>query len=80
MPLGLAGVAIKAGARSALGSLWPIGDEATQLLMKEFYVQLKNAEVSKARALQLAQIQLLEDERFRHPRFWSPYLLISNWL
>lgn len=48
--------------------------------MKEFYVQLKNAEVSKARALQLAQIQLLEDERFRHPRFWSPYLLISNWL
>jgi CHAT domain-containing protein len=35
--LGLAGVAIKAGARSALASLWSVNDESTSLLMTEFY-------------------------------------------
>jgi len=78
--LGLAGVAIKAGARSALGSLWTIGDEATQILIEEFYTQLKDPSISKARALQLAQVKLLENPKFEHPRYWSPYLIISNWL
>jgi len=78
--LGLAGIAIKAGARSALGTLWFVSDEATAILLEEFYVQLKNPRLSKAQALQKAQVALLQDKRFRHPRYWSPYLLIGNWL
>ena len=38
--LGLAGVAVKAGARSALASLWAVNDESTALLIGEFYRQL----------------------------------------
>jgi len=78
--LGLAGVAIKAGARSAMGSLWLISDEGTAFLIEEFYKQLKNPAVSKAKALQQAQIRLIERGAFQHPFFWSPYLMINDWL
>lgn len=78
--LGLASVAIKAGARSALASLWSINDEASSELVSLFYEQLQNPEVSKAEALQLAQVSFLEDLRYRHPSYWAPFLLIGNWL
>ncbi len=78
--LGLAGVAIRAGARSAVGSLWSIADEAAYELVVEFYEQLKDPSVSKAVALQRAQEKLLASKNFAHPFYWSPFLLISNWL
>ena len=79
--LGLAGVAIKAGARSALASLWFVNDQSTSALITEFYKQLrKNPTISKAKALQAAQIKLLSDRRYRHPCYWSPYLMVGNWL
>ena len=78
--LGLAGVAIKAGARSALATLWFINDEASAELIAEFYRQLRNPSVSKAMALQRAQIKLLGDRVYDHPAYWSPFLLLNNWL
>jgi CHAT domain-containing protein len=78
--LGLAGVAIKAGARSALASLWFVNDQSTSALVTEFYRQLQTPGLSKAQALQAAQIKLLSDRRYRHPCYWSPYLIIGNWL
>ena len=78
--LGLAGVALKAGARSALASLWFIEDEATALLMEGFYTNLSRFEGSKAQALQQAQLALLDNQKFQHPAFWAPFILIGNWL
>ena len=79
--LGLAGVAVKSGARSALATLWYVSDEAAERIMSAFYRSLKQDEsISKAEALRRAQCNLLQDPRFRHPCFWSPYLLIGNWL
>ncbi len=78
--LGLAGVAIKAGARSALATLWFINDEASATLVSEFYRQLRNPKLSKAQALQLAQQKLLADRVYEHPAYWSPFLLLNNWL
>jgi CHAT domain-containing protein len=78
--LGLAGIAIKAGARSALATLWSINDQSTAILITEFYQQLKDPSVSRAVALQRAQIKLLDDLRYQHPGYWSPFLLINNWL
>ena len=77
--LGLAGVAIKAGARSALASLWLINDQASADLVTRFYRELSTG-VSKAKALQRAQVAMLEDRRYRYPVYWSPFLLIGNWL
>jgi CHAT domain-containing protein len=78
--LGLAGVAIKAGARSALATLWFINDEASATLVSEFYRQLRNPAQSKAQALQQAQLKLLADRVYEHPAYWSPFLLLNNWL
>jgi CHAT domain-containing protein len=78
--LGLAGVAIKAGARSALATLWFINDEASAALVSEFYRQLRNPTQSKAQALQKAQQTLLADRVYEHPAYWSPFLLLNNWL
>lgn len=78
--LGLAGVAVKAGARSAVATLWYINDQASSLLISEFYKNLKKSGVSKAQALQQAQLTLLKDPRFHHPSYWGPFLLIGNWL
>ncbi|MBF0626000.1 MAG: CHAT domain-containing protein [Magnetococcales bacterium] len=78
--LGLAGVAIRAGARSALASLWFIDDASTALLIDKFYQQLRNPSLSKAEALRLAQGDLIADPRWRHPGYWSAFILIGNWL
>jgi CHAT domain-containing protein len=78
--LGLAGVAIKAGARSALATLWTVNDPASAALVSDFYRDLRNPAVSKAKALQQAQLAVLKDPRYRHPNYWSAFLLIGNWL
>jgi CHAT domain-containing protein/predicted negative regulator of RcsB-dependent stress response len=81
--LGLAGIALKAGVKSALASLWKVDDAATPAMILEFYRQLQNPNISKAQALQMAQKMMLNDEKyalFRHPYYWSAFLLIGNWL
>lgn len=78
--LGLAGVAIKAGARSALATLWFINDQASSLLVAEFYRQLQDPSISKAVALQRAQLELIQKPAYQHPGYWAPFLLLNNWL
>ncbi len=78
--LGLAGIAIKAGARSALATLWYISDQASSQLVGMFYENLQNPSFSRAAALREAQLRLMQDRRFRHPAYWAPFLLINNWL
>jgi CHAT domain-containing protein/Tfp pilus assembly protein PilF len=78
--LGLAGMAIKAGARSALATLWNINDEATVGLVLDFYRELKNPAISRVVALQRAQLKLIENPRYEHPGYWSAFLMINNWL
>jgi CHAT domain-containing protein len=78
--LGLAGVAVRAGARSTLASLWFVSDEATSLLMAQFYQELTNTQVTKAEALRRAQVVILRDNKFSHPFYWSAFVLVGNWL
>jgi len=78
--LGLAGVAIKAGARSALATLWEVNDVAAAGLVVDFYRGLQDPSISRATALQRAQVKMLSDPRYEHPGFWAPFLLINNWL
>jgi CHAT domain-containing protein len=78
--LGIAGIAIKAGARSALATLWQVNDLATSILIGEFYRQIQVPSCTRAAALQRAQLKLLNDPRYEHPGYWSPFLMINNWL
>ena len=79
--LGLAGVAVRAGARSTLATLWSVNDKSTAELMSQFYKTLShraNSTMTKAKALQSAQLELLR--RYEAPFYWAPYVLVGNWL
>ncbi len=78
--LGLAGVAVRSGARSTVASLWNVNDESGSLLLSHFYQELINTKVTKAEALRRAQLALLKDSTWRHPAYWGAYVLVGNWL
>lgn len=80
--LGLAGVAVRAGARSTVATLWQINDYSSAIFMGEFYRNLSDIEalqITKAKALQQAQQALLASSDYQHPYFWAPYVLIGAW-
>jgi CHAT domain-containing protein len=78
--LGLAGMAVRSGARSTIASLWSVEDSATATLMENFYQELATLGTTKADALRKAQISLLKKPQFTHPFYWSPFVLVGNWL
>jgi CHAT domain-containing protein len=86
--LGLAGVAVKAGARSTLATLWSVNDESTAQFMEQFYrklIQIKaNQNIGKAEVLRQAQLSLLAnqdpDKKWNRPYYWAPFILVGNWL
>jgi len=77
--LGLAGIAVRAGARSTIGSLWQISDDATAVLMSDLYARLADHNVTRSEALRSAQLTLLKNKKFDHPYYWSPFILLGNW-
>ncbi|MEA5626930.1 CHAT domain-containing protein [Nostoc sp. UHCC 0251] len=78
--LGLAGAAVRAGARSTIASLWQIDDESTAMFVSAFYRELKSGKITKAEAIHRAQLELLKHPNYKAPSFWSAYVLIGNWL
>lgn len=79
--LGLAGIALRSGARSTLATLWQVNDASTATLMGEFYQQLTaQPTITKASALRAAQLSLLKQSDYQHPFYWAPFILVGNWL
>ena len=77
--LGLAGLAMRSGARSVVATLWSVSDQSTAALMVNFYQQLQKSGISKSEALRQAQLQLLQSSEYKDPYYWSPFVLIGNW-
>lgn len=80
--LGMAGMAVRSGAIGTLATLWSVKDESTTQLIDEFYHQLADSSgnINKAEALRKAQLALLNSPDFNHPFYWSPFVLVGNWL
>ena len=78
--LGMAGVAVRSGARSTLASLWAVSDRSTASLMIEFYRELDQPGITKAEALRRAQVNLMHQSDYASPFYWSPFILLGNWL
>ncbi len=76
-PLGFAGAAIRARARSVVGTLWAVSDEAAGQFMESFYSDMRQH--GKAEAFAAAQRSLIGSARFSHPFYWAPIVLIGNW-
>ncbi|NER49789.1 MAG: CHAT domain-containing protein, partial [Symploca sp. SIO1A3] len=61
--MGFAGLAVRTGVKSALGSLWRVDDGGTSALMSEYYHQLSQEEITiKAEALRQAQLAMLRGQ------------------
>ncbi len=78
--LGLAGMAVRAGAKSTIATLWSVNDQATASLMSQFYEELVIHHQEKSQAIREAQLALLKNPRYQHPFYWAPYVLVGNWL
>lgn len=72
--VGLSRSFLAAGANNLVASLWAVPDEATAILMTEFYRQLQT-EPDKAVALRQAMLSTLAD--YPDPRDWAAFFLIG---
>ena len=77
---GIAGIAVKAGVKSVIASLWPVDDKVACKLLSDFYKNYSLKGTSKAKALQQAQMEILKYPQYYHPSYWASFLLIGNWL
>lgn len=84
------------GAKAAIASLWSVNDGGTQALMSAFYTALQSGKMTKAEALQRAQVALITGDssaqhsgsslppavanRLSHPHYWAPFIVIGNGL
>jgi CHAT domain-containing protein len=59
---GFAELAQRLGANSVLATLWPVADNSTPWMMREFYDLKINKHLNKAEALRHAQLSLLKGE------------------
>ena len=72
-------LAQRKGTKAVMASLWRVDDESTSRLMMEFYRTRQTKNLTKAEALQKAQLSLLKHSRYSHPYYWAPFILIGNW-
>jgi len=78
--LGLAGLAVRSGTRSTIGTLWSVKDQSTAQAMIQLYNNLTKPDINRAEALQQAQLFLLQQNQYQHPYYWAPFILVGNWL
>jgi len=79
---GLSGLArgfMYAGAPRIVASLWPVDDEASAELMKEFYLGLLQRGMPPAAALRAAQVAIRERKLWRSPYYWAGFVLQGDW-
>ncbi|WP_159714851.1 CHAT domain-containing protein [Geminicoccus flavidas] len=77
--LGLAGLAVKSGARAAIGSMWKVDDQAAERLMTLFHGELTTGHVGKAEALRRAQLALAAEPGMAAPVYWAAFQLVGDW-
>jgi len=77
--VGLTRAFMYAGTPTVLVSLWSVSDVSTATLMGEFYRNLVKEKLSKTDALRKAQLSLLGNEKFAHPFYWAPFVLVGDW-
>lgn len=66
-----------AGAKSVLGALWKVSDQATVQLMSGFYQQIVSR-TRKSRSLQLTQLKMIDSGDLAHPFYWAGFALHGN--
>lgn len=72
---------LSAGVPLVVASLWPVESNATTELMIKFHRLRKEKGLPVAKALQKAQLEMLQDTdaRLHDPYYWAPFVLIGGY-
>ncbi len=77
--IGLTRALLYAGSKNVIVSLWQVSDESTNQLMVEFYKNIfKDKKEGFTQHLSKAKRKLINEGKFAHPFFWSPFVLIGE--
>jgi CHAT domain-containing protein len=68
-----------AGAARVVVSLWYIDDAATAEFMVKFYQQMWQQNLTPAAALQAAQVEMWQEQKWRSPYYWAAFTLQGEW-
>ncbi len=64
---------------AVVASLWKVPDETMNLLLSEFYKNIRTKSMTKVEALRHAQEVVSQNPKYNHPFFWSAFVLIGEW-
>ena len=68
-----------AGAQRVVVSLWSVDDEGTSVLMQKFYQKMLQRKLTPAAALRAAQIEMMQQEKWKSPYYWAAFTLQGEW-
>jgi CHAT domain-containing protein len=74
--IGMSWALFVAGAPATVASQWKVESESTSAFMLEFHRNLRSA--GKAKALQQAQMAVMQRPEYRHPFYWSGFVLMGE--
>ncbi len=75
--VGLTRAFFYAGTRAVLVSMWKVQDASTAELMKSFYQSYLNKSHTKSDALRIAKLNMIRSEKYKHPFYWSAFVLLG---
>ncbi|MEG4208048.1 CHAT domain-containing protein [Microcoleus sp. Pol7_A1] len=68
-----------AGAQRVAVSLWNVDDEGTAMLMQKFYQKMLQQKLAPAAALRAAQMEMMQEEKWKSPYYWAAFTLQGEW-
>ncbi|MBD2458861.1 tetratricopeptide repeat protein [Nostoc sp. FACHB-87] len=68
-----------AGSPRLIVSLWKVADEGTSILMTKFYTKMLQENLKPAEALRVAQLEMLQSEKYSAPYYWAGFTLQGEW-
>jgi CHAT domain-containing protein len=75
---GLTRAVMYAGTPAVVASLWKVDDIATKELMVNFYRNMLEKKMDKVEALRQAKLELLKNENYRSPLYWSAFVMYGE--
>jgi CHAT domain-containing protein len=80
--IGMSWALFIAGASTTVASQWKVDSASTARMMIDFHRNLQSEQgplrSSAAEALRKAAIKLMADPKYRHPFFWSGFVVVGN--
>src|SRR4029079_12409059 len=73
--VGLTHSFMSAGSKTVVASLWKVDDQATAILMGDFYEGMFRYGMPPSSALRAAKLKLRNDKRWNAPYYWAGFVL-----